>query len=179
MATLTRSTSGGQILRELQEFASFPAETQRYIRRSLEAASGNAERLLRDAATEEEIRSIEAQIAFYAKLGDLEAAIPVDDDIVAVTNLMRWLIPLSSFDLAHKALNSFAAYRFLYERLLGAAVRPWLLGAFCTAAAHPQLHPHHRRQLLDSIDPESCGSRGWSIREPAFDPLCVEEAEDQ
>jgi hypothetical protein len=54
-------------------------------------------------------------------------------------------------------------------------VRPWLLGAFCTAAALPQLHPQHRLQLLRSIDETCAGPRGRSIREPAFYPQAIEE----
>ena len=37
----------------------------------------------------------------------------------------RWMT-LSAFDLGEGKLSCFAAYRFLYERLLGPAVRPWL-----------------------------------------------------
>ena len=174
MTTLTKSSAGAQILRELQEFATFPAATQDYIRRALEVRSG-CPAVRSPQAGGEDAQSSAARIAFYDRLDEIAAAIPADDDLAAVTGLMRWLVPLTAFDIAHNALGSFAAYRFLYERLLGAAVRPWLLGAFCTAAALPQLHPAHRLQLLRSIDETSAGPRGWSIREPAFYPQAVEE----
>ena len=45
------------------------------------------------------------------------------------------LVTLSAFDLGQDRLPNFAAFRFLYERLLGAGVRPWLPAAFCAAAA--------------------------------------------
>ena len=171
MRTRTKSTTGAQVLRELQTFAAFPAATQDYIRRALEARSGGGSD---EDCSAEERQSLAARKAFYERLDEIKAAIPVDDDLAAVTCLMRWLVPLTAFELAHSALGTFAAYRFLYERLLGAAVRPWLLGAFCTAAALHQLHPNHRRQLLGSIDEECAGAHGWSIREPAFYPQAVD-----
>ena len=177
MTTLTKSTTGAQALGELQEFAGFPAETQRLIRLALQARFGCPETLLEGAVSVEEACSLRARIAFYAKLEAIKEAIPVDDDISSVTTLLCWLVPLTVFDIAHRDLNSFSAYRFLYERLLGAAVRPWLLGAFCTAAAHPQLHPEHRRQLLQSINAGNCGAQGWSIREAVFHPQTIDADE--
>jgi hypothetical protein len=178
MRTLTTLPAGTQLLGELREFASFPAETQSYIRRALAVRDGRGDRLRRHAASEEEARSVEAQTAFYGNLDHIRAAIPADDDIASVTSLMRWLVPLTAFDLAHKAIGSFAAYRFLYERLLGAGVRPWLFGAFCTAASLPQLHPEHRLRLLRSIDEQGCGAHGWSIREPLFMPAPEDALQD-
>ncbi|MDP5122979.1 MAG: hypothetical protein NWP84_03770, partial [Cyanobium sp. MAG_04] len=40
-----------------------------------------------------------------------------------------------AFDLSQERINSFSAFRFLYERLLGAAARPYLPAAFCAAMA--------------------------------------------
>ena len=169
MRTITRQSTGARILRELAEFAAFPAETQAYIRHALEIRDGCREAPPSDRG-DDDARSDLARIAFYGRLEQISAAIPVDDDFAAVATLMRWLVPLTAFELAHTALDSFAAYRFLYERLLGAAVRPWLLGAFCTAAAMPQLHPQHRQKLLQSIRETNCGAQSWSIREPLFFP---------
>src|SRR3546814_9643170 len=36
------------------------------------------------------------------------------------------LTEISIFDLSQRQIRSFPAYRFLYERLIGGAVRPWL-----------------------------------------------------
>ena len=71
----------------------------------------------------------------------------------------------------------FASYRFLYERLIGAAVRPWLPGAFCAAAALPHLHPDRRRTLLQSISEAAATAPGWSNREPVFFPEWVEKVD--
>jgi hypothetical protein len=61
------------------------------------------------------------------------------------------LVRLTAFDLAQEKLTGFSSYRFLYERLLGADVRPWLPSAFCAAAALPQIRPERRKKLLQSI----------------------------
>ena len=165
------------MLQEMAYFAEFPVATQSYICLALAARSGCPQAAARQAATKEEACSFAARVQFYGNLEQIAAAIPTDDDVASATRLMRWLVPLTVFDIAHTALDSFEAYRFLYERLLGAAVRPWLLGAFCTAAALPQLHPDHRRRLMQSIDEDSGDPRSWSVREPLFFPQSV-EAED-
>ncbi len=78
-------------------------------------------------------------------------------------------------DLGQNRLNSFSAYRFLYERLIGAGSRPWLPGAFCAAASLPHLHPERRRALLQSISEAAATAPGWSTREPTFYPEWVEK----
>ena len=79
--------------------------------------------------------------------------------------------------LDHLRLQNFAAYRFLYERLIGAAARPWLPSAFCAAAALPHLHPDRRRTLLQSISESAATAPGWSGREPVFWPEWVEKVD--
>ena len=66
------------------------------------------------------------------------------------------------------------AFRFLYERLLGAEVRPWLPGAFCGAAALPHIRPERRKELLQSISEAAATAPGWSMRAPRFFPEFVE-----
>ena len=90
---------------------------------------------------------------------------------------MAPLITMTAFDLGQDRLNGFGAYRFLYERLLGSAARPWLPAAFCAAAALPHLHPERRRILLKSISEAAATAPGWSNREPSFFPEWVEKIE--
>ena len=75
-------------------------------------------------------------------------------------------------------MTSFSAFRFLYERLIGASVRPWLPAAFCAAAALPHLHPELRRKLLQSISEAAATASGWSNRQPAFFPYWVEKVDN-
>ena len=84
------------------------------------------------------------------------------------------LIRITAQDLAQEQITSFSAYRFLYERLLGAKARPWLPSAFCGAAALPQIRPCRRKMLLQSLSEAAATAPAWSEREPCFYPEKVE-----
>jgi hypothetical protein len=84
---------------------------------------------------------------------------------------------ISAFDLGEGKIEGFSAYRFLYERLVGPSVRPWLPSAFVGAAALPYLHPDLRKVLLASITAGEAAAVGWSNSEPAFIPAWVDEVE--
>jgi hypothetical protein len=165
-----------QMITEMKEFAAFTAAEQRYIRRSLEVAAKGidaAERWTRNAA---EANSIQAQARLYRTLLPvMRASIPDDIAIDAMTDFIGPLITLAAFDLGEGKLSSFAAFRFLYERLLGGAIRPWLASGFVAASALPGLHPSHRKALLGSINGADAAAPGWSIRDPAFTPEWVEK----
>jgi hypothetical protein len=179
MATHANLRSGPAILMEMAEFASFSTATQRYIRRSLDIAYRRADAIRRWSRNETEAGAIEAQRQAYRCLDGIVALIPEDEDIAASGRLMGPLTALSAFDLGEGRLPSFAAYRFLYERLIGAAARPWLPSAFCAAAALPHLHPRLRRQLLESLPCVAMIAPGWSPREAAFIPQWVDKVEDE
>ena len=88
---------------------------------------------------------------------------------------MGKLLRVTAFDVAQDRIDGFPAYRFLYERLLGAEVRPFLPSAFCAAAALPQIRPERRKHLLQSISEAAATAPGWSSREPSFYPEWVEQ----
>ena len=165
------------MLAEMREFASFPASTQRYVRRSLDVGLQREDAGARWARDVGEMAVIGAQAAVYARLPEARAAIPADPSLSTVEAIMSPLVGISAFDLAQGRLSCFSAYRFLYERLLGARVRPWLPGAFCAAAALPGLHPDLRRSLLRSITESAATAPGWSVREPSFLPEWVDKVE--
>lgn len=164
-----------QMIGEMKEFASFSPAAQRYIRRSLDIAFGRQGAVKRWARNAMEGESMAAQVRAYRKLESIRAAIPDDPAPTAAEPLMAPLIALTAADLAEGKLESFAAYRFLYERLIGAAVRPWLPSIFCAAAAMPGLHPALRGSLLKSIGERDAMAAGWSCREPVFFPEWVEK----
>jgi hypothetical protein len=169
---------GDMAIAEMREFASFPSRTQRYIRRSLDVGLSRDDAIAlwsRDVIEEAGIR---VQERVYARLGDVRSAIPDDSGIDTVGPFMGSLVSLSAFDLGQDRLPGFSAYRFLYERLLGASSRPWLPGAFCAAAALPHIHPDKRRMLLQSIGESAATAPGWSSREPAFYPAWVEKIDE-
>jgi hypothetical protein len=89
-------------------------------------------------------------------------------------NAERFLFPLitvTAFDLSCRHLDRFSAYRFLYERLLGPMVRPWLSSAFAAASALPHFSADERSVLLASAGAELTDQ--WSLEEPSFYPQWV------
>jgi hypothetical protein len=177
MAQLGKSSDGAVTLAEMREFASFPAGTQRYIRRSLDIGLHRGDPMRTWGRDLVEEASIRAQSRIYARLDELKQLVPDDSGLDQVEPFMAPLVTLSAFDLGQDRLNGFSAYRFLYERLLGASCRPWLPGAFCAAASLPHLHPNRRRDLLQSISEAAATAPGWSSREPSFYPEWVEKVD--
>ena len=160
---------------ELREFASFSASEQRYIRRSLDVGLGRQDAFKLWARDDDEFAAIRRQYEAYRDIKVLRAMRPDDFDLVDVEMFMCKLLHMAAFDLAQERLGCFSAFRFLYERLLGACVRPWLPGAFCGAAALPQIHPDRRKVLLHSISEAAATASGWSDREPSFYPEFIEK----
>ncbi|MHA3841308.1 hypothetical protein ACX0GZ_08820 [Sphingomonas aestuarii] len=175
MGSRMKPAEGAMTLAEMKEFASFPSSTQRYVRRSLDIGLDRDDALTRWSRDVVEAASIRAQARIYDRLPDLRATIPDDSALDAIEPFMAPLITVSAFDLGQGRLTSFSAYRFLYERLVGAEVRPFLPAAFCAAAAMPHLHPDLRRKLLQSISEAAATASGWSSRQPAFYPAWVEK----
>ncbi len=164
-------------LSEMKEFAGFAAATQRYVRRSLDIGLDRDDALSRWSRDVVEAASIRAQARMYDRLPELRVMVPDDNGLDAVEPFMAPLVTVSAFDLGQGRLTTFSAYRFLYERLIGAEVRPWLPAAFCSAAALPTLHPDLRRRLLQSISEAAATASGWSSRQPSFYPAWVEKVD--
>ena len=160
---------------ELREFASFSSCEQRYIKRSLDVGLGRQDAFklwARDAAENASIRS---QYVAYQELKALRGKVPAETGFDALELYMGKLIRVAAFDLAQERIDGFSAFRFLYERLLGAEARPFLPSAFCAAAALPQIRPDRRKNLLQSISEAAATAPGWSQRAPSFYPEWVEK----
>lgn len=164
-----------QMLGEMKLFASFSAAEQRFIRRSLDVGLQRGDAAGRWARNAAEASQIDAQARRYRLLDPIRACLPDDSDPEAAECFLAPLITMSAGDLAQGKIRDFEAYRFLYERLLGAEVRPWLVSAFCAAAALPGTHPELRKELLQSIPVQDVVAAGWSIRQPLFFPEWVEK----
>ena len=164
-----------QMLGEMKLFAGFSATEQRYIRRSLDVGLGRGDAAACWARNSTEAAAIEAQARRYRILDLIRACVPDDEAPEDAEPFLASLITLSMSDLREGKLTSFDAYRFLYERLVGAEARPWLVSAFCAAVAQPGVHPERRKELLQSIPVMDVVAGGWSIRAPLFYPEWVEK----
>ena len=173
----SQPASGAMLISEMKEFAGFPKATQRYIRRSLDVAYGRRDPIECWARDEGEAASIRAQARLYKQLDHLRLQVPDDSGLDMIEPFLGMLVTVAAFDLGQERIPEFAAFRFLYERLLGASVRPWLPAAFCAASALPHLHPERRRGLLQSISESAATAPGWSSREPVFWPEWVEKVD--
>ena len=177
MGAKMKPAEGAMTLAEMKEFAGFTAATQRYVRRSLDIGLDRDDALERWSRDPVEAASIRAQARIYERLHEVRALMPDDADLGSIEPFMAPLVTIAAFDLGQGRITTFSAFRFLYERLIGAEVRPWLPAAFCAAAALPHLHPDLRRKLLQSISEAAATASGWSNRQPAFYPQWVEKVD--
>jgi len=173
-STMAQDQSSG-VLSEMKEFATFTPAEQRYIRRSLDVGFNRRDAAERWARHPAEATKIADQSKRYRMLDLIRACVPDDIGLEETESFIGPLITLSAYDFEEGKITSFAAYRFLYERLIGPAVRPWLPSAFCAAAALPYLHPDQRKLLLQSIKSHDATAPGWSSREAKFYPEWVEK----
>ncbi|MBX9885397.1 MAG: hypothetical protein K2X68_10545 [Novosphingobium sp.] len=180
MATTKTAQS---VLTEMREFAGFSPCEQRYIRRSLDVGLARRDAFRRWARGPAEAASIRTQYVMYQDLKLLRGLLQGEADgrdgagLEDLEAVMGPLLRVTTFDLAQGRIESFSAYRFLYERLLGAEVRPWLPGAFCGAAALPHIRPDRRKELLQSISEAAATAPGWSMTAPRFFPEYVDMEE--
>lgn len=161
---------------EMREFASFTAAEQRYIRRSLDVGLARRDAFTLWGRSPEECMGIRGQYVAYQDLKTLRGVLPDEASLEGIEAFCGKLTRVAAYDLSQRRIESFGAFRFLYERLLGAAVRPWLPSAFCAASALPQIEPDRRKLLLQSLSEAAATAVGWSLREPGFYPEFIEEA---
>jgi hypothetical protein len=162
---------------EMREFAGFAPAEQRYIKRSLDIGLARTDAFRRWGRSEAENVAIRRQYVAYQDLKALRALIPVEGSPNEIEPFLGKLVRLAVFDLEQERLASFSAFRFLYERLLGAKVRPYLPAAFCAASALPVIRPQRRKMLLQSLSEAAATAPGWSEREPGFYPEYVDDFE--
>ena len=161
---------------EMREFAGFTAAEQRYIRRSLDIGLGRCDAFRVWGRDPGENVAIRRQYVAYRELAALRQSLPVDSGFDSIEGFLGKLTRVAAFDLAQERIECFSAFRFLYERLVSAAARPWLPSAFCAAAALPQIRPERRKMLLQSLSEAAATAPRWSDRAPSFYPEYIEEA---
>jgi hypothetical protein len=176
---MAKTGTASLTIAELREFAGFTEREQRFIERGLDIglARGDAFKawgIAGGGKGKSKDASIRSQYLAYRELKALRDALPCETTLEGLEPFMGPLMRVTAQDLAMEQIESFSAYRFLYERLLGAKSRPWLPAAFCAAAALPQIRPARRKMLLQSLSEAAATAPGWSDREPCFYPEKVE-----
>jgi len=174
MATV-ESTS--MTIADMREFAGFAPCEQRYIKRSLDIGLARCDAFRLWGRSEAENTAIRQQYVAYQDLKSLRSLIPQEGAISEVERFLGKLVRMATFDLGQERISSFSAFRFLYERLLGADVRPYLPAAFCASAALPMIRPERRKILLQSLSEAAATAPGWSDRNPSFYPEFIEDVE--
>lgn len=168
------TNTASMTIAEMREFAGFSAAEQRYIRRSLDIGLARSDAFRVWARSGAENAAIRAHYVAYQELKALRTSIPCESGIGSIEGFLGKLARVAAFDLAQERIGSFSAFRFLYERLLGAEARPWLPSAFCAAAALPHIRPDRRKLLLQSLSEAAATAPGWSTRPPTFYPEYIE-----
>lgn len=171
---MAKTGTASLTIAELREFASFTEEEQLFIERGLDVGLGRGDAFKAWSHQAGDKVSIRQQYLAYRELRSLRDAAPCETSLDGIQDFMGTLLRITAQDLAQEQISSFSAYRFLYERLLGARARPWLPAAFCGAAALPQIRPARRKMLLQSLSEAAATAPGWSEREPCFYPEKVE-----
>ena len=171
---MAKTGTASLTIAELREFASFTEDEQLFIERGLDIGLGRGDAFKLWSRQAGDKAAIRQQYLAYRELRALTDALPCEASLDGIQDFMGVLLRITAQDLAQEQLDSFSAYRFLYERLLGARARPWLPAAFCAAAALPQIRPLRRKMLLQSLSEAAATAPGWSEREPCFYPEKVE-----
>ena len=171
---MAKTGTASLTIAELREFAGFTEEEQLFIERGLDIGLGRGDAFKLWSRTAGDKAAIRQQYLAYRELRSLRDAVPCETSLDGIQDFMGTLLRITAQDLAQEQISSFCAYRFLYERLLGARCRPWLPAAFCGAAALPQIRPMRRKMLLQSLSEAAATAPGWSEREPCFYPEKVE-----
>ena len=172
---MAKAGTASLTIAELREFASFSEGEQRFIERSLDIGLGRGDAFKAwGSKARGKDAGIRSQYLAYRELKALRDMVPCETTMEGLEPFMGPLMRVTAQDLAMDQLESFSAYRFLYERLLGARARPWLPAAVCAAAALPQIRPARRKILMQSLSEAAATAPGWSDREPCFYPEKVE-----
>ncbi len=172
---MSRSTTASLSISEMREFASFTTSEQEFITRSLDVFMARGDAFKAWGKASGGTATIRAQYLAYRELHALQGDLPATVTLDGLAKFMGPMVRIVAHDLAQEQIDSFSAFRFLYERMMGAAARPFLPAVFCAAAALPQMRPCRRKMLLQSLSEAAATAPGWSDREPAFFPERLED----
>ena len=164
---------GSRLIEQLREFTSFTRQSQRFICCSLDTAFAPDISPTHWARNAAEADAIAAQKQVYKALPSIRASIPRDCAPVDAEAFLYPLMEMTAFDISCAKIASFAQYRFLYERLVGARVRPWLATPFLAAVSLPYIPGGVRHALIATAGDALADE--WPQEEPAYWPLWLSD----
>lgn len=160
---------------EKHRFLEFTPATRRYIVRALDFG------LTRGDPTKRWTRDF-CDLPIVLVTSNIYGCVaPVREFLAKGGQLERWTTELAAlqrvadFDLQYDEMVEFEAFGFLYERLFGPKVRPWVTSLFCGAATSPKVCWDHGVAALRSLTLNA--GPGWNDGrpEPSFLPISEEE----
>lgn len=163
---------GAQFVAEATEYSELSPKAQRYIARSLEVAQTGLKCAKQWARGVGESSSIMVQVSLYMRLPEARNKIPKSNAFWELSDFFGYALPCAAFDVSEGRLDGFAAFKFLYERLLGARARPWLASLYAAAVALPNFRPSDFYTTDGGWNCE-IDSRDWDTTEPQFMPEWV------
>lgn len=175
MSVRIEPNAGTAILEELKEYANLDSASQRYICRSLDVGFNRSDAVAQWSRSAEEAIAIVRQRESYTYLAHIRAAPPVGLEASRLPNFFSVLVAVSAFDLMEGRLDGFLAYRFLYERLCGSWIRPWLVPSFLAASALPAMRLPLRLRFLQTLSQAEALATHWPEDEPQFFPKWIDQ----
>lgn len=172
---------------ERAEFATFSREEQLHIIRAIKMAdsfsnaastmaAGIAAMQLKDSsrlgAALVTIKAGDLAQAYVAALGTIKRGIPRDGEATANATFLRDLIWLTLRELEQGLIERYPPYRFLYERLVGREILPFLPPAFLASVSLPRWDRDWSQGAIASVEPQDPDDFGPPPQffpvEPAF-----------
>lgn len=141
------------IVSEMRMYAAFQTSTRRFIVKALDFGLPRGDPMKRwDAQGSFFSTEPLTRLTRYAPIPQLRRQIAnVPFTLASDTAALKLMYTCTAFDISMTGLDSFSAYRFLYERLFGAAARPWLVPVFCNCATSGKLSRQRRTELQNSV----------------------------
>jgi hypothetical protein len=149
---------------ERAEFAGFGPATQGCIVRALDFGLPRGNPLADWCGDGWDLPLLMARMEIYLVIPELREQLL--DSGIPDERFGRW--PLirrcARFDLAQAEMADLAAFRFLYERLFGPPLRPWITNLFVHAITEPGFTPEDRQSALATVTPFDLAP--WEDDEP-------------
>jgi len=168
---------------ERAEFADFSREEQLHVIRAIKMADSMSNGASSLAAGIAALRNkdssrlgaalvtIEAGAlaqAYITALAELKQAIPRDGEVTANASFLKSLIWLTLRELEQGMIERYSPYRFLYLRLIGREIQPFLPSAFLAAVSLPRWERDWSRSAIASVELEDSSDFGPP---PVFFPV--------